>query len=183
MNARLHARTALPTPAGQPTTLGQIEQAAASYGVAPGAKAMMQAESRGAQRAVASGVYIVWRSKKNGADCSRVAGDARCFCGHALSAHKAVSKSNPQAPGCTSCPCRRFEFVPSRPEECGMWWLPRRKGFDVHSWRAPCRCKHGHDSHDPVTRRCRMCACSCFVSDYRCLGCDGSQVGVRCLPP
>ena len=182
MNARL-ARTALPTPAGQPTTLGQIEQAAASYGVAPGAKAMMQAESRGAQRAVASGVYIVWRSKKNGADCSRVGSDARCFCGHALSAHKAVSKSNPQAPACTSCPCRRFEFVPSRPEECGMWWLPRRKGFDVHSWRAPCRCKHGHDSHDPVTRRCRMCACSCFVSDYRCLGCDGSQVGVRFLPP
>ena len=97
MNARL-ARTALPTPAGQPTTLGQIEQAAASYGVAPGAKAMMQAESRGAQRAVASGVYIVWRSKKNGADCSRVGSDARCFCGHALSAHKAVSKSNPQPP-------------------------------------------------------------------------------------
>lgn len=180
MNARL-ARTVVPKLAGQPTTLAETEQAAASYGVAPGAKAMMQAESRGAQRAVASGVYIVWRSKKSGADCARVASDSRCFCGHPLSAHKAVSKSNPQPPACTSCACKRFDFVPSRPEECGMWWLPRRKGFDVHSWRAPCRCKHGHDAHDPSTRRCRVCACSCFVSDYRCLGCDGGQVGVR--PP
>ena len=180
MNARL-ARTVVPKLAGQPTTLAEIEQAAVSYGVAPGAKAMMQAESRGAQRAVASGVYIVWRSEKSGADCSRVASDSRCFCGHTLGGHKAVNKNNPQPPACTSCACRRFEYVPSRPEECGMWWLPRRKGFDVHSWRAPCRCKHGHDAHDPSSRNCRSCGCSCFTSEYRCLGCDGAQVGVR--PP
>ena len=135
MEART-ARTVVPKLAGQPTTIAEIERASASYGVAPGAKAMMQAESRGAQRALASGVYIVWRSMKSGADCSRVASDSRCFCGHALASHKAVSKTNPQPPACTSCTCRRFEFVPSRPEECGMWWLPRRKGTP-HRARIP----------------------------------------------
>ena len=162
--------------AGQPTSLTEIEQAAASYGVAPGAKAMMKAESRGARRAIASGVYIVWRSQKPGnPDCARVASESRCFCGHPLSMHTAVSKTNPQAPACSACGCKRFDFVPSRPEECGMWWLPRRKGFDVHTWRAPCRCKHGHDAHDPLTRRCTLCACPGFTSAYCCVGCDGSQ--------
>lgn len=56
-----------------------------------------------------------------------------------------------------------------------MWWLPRRKGFDVRTWRAPCHCKHGHDSHDPCTRSCRLCACGLFRSNYACLGCDGPQ--------
>jgi hypothetical protein len=32
-----------------------------------------------------------------------------------------------------------FKFVPSRPEECGMYWLVRRKDFDVKSWRPPCK--------------------------------------------
>ena len=135
---------------------------------------MMKAESQGARRAIATGVYIVWRSQ-TGADCARVGSDSRCFCGHSLLEHKAVSKSNPQPPACSSCSCRRFNFVPSRPEECGMWWLPRRKGFDVHAWRAPCRCKHGHDAHDPVTGRCRACACPSFVSAYCCVGCDAPQ--------
>jgi len=159
----------------QPNTPVGIEQAARSYGVAPGGKAMMQAESRGAQRAIASGVYIVWRSCKTGADCARVGDTARCICGHSLAAHAAINRKNPQAPACTSCGCRRFEFVPSRPEECGMWWLPRRKGFNVHSWRAPCRCGHGHDAHDPITRRCRTCGCNGFTSNYACIGCEGSQ--------
>lgn len=39
-----------------------------------------------------------------------------------------------------------------RPEEIGEWWLARRKGFNVHSWRAQCKCRHGHPQHDPVTR-------------------------------
>lgn len=55
-----------------------------------------------------------------------------------------------------------------RPEEVGEWWLPRRKGFNVHTWRAKCRCGHGHDEHDPGTRRCR-CGCPVFTSNFACL--------------
>ena len=76
----------------QPNTPAGIEQAARSYGVAPGGKAMMQAESRGAQRAIASGVYIVWRSCKTGADCARVGDTARCICGHSLAEHAASNR-------------------------------------------------------------------------------------------
>ena len=55
-----------------------------------------------------------------------------------------------------------------------MWHLPRRKGFNVHAWRAPCKCNHGHDCHDPVTMRCTKCAnCARFEPNYACIGCDG----------
>ena len=42
-----------------------------------------------------------------------------------------------------------FRFVPTRPEECGMYWLPRRKDFDINKWRAPCKCNHNHEEHSP----------------------------------
>ena len=135
----------------------------------------MPSRARGGARcAIESGVYIVWRGR-NGADCARVGGKSRCFCGCPLAAHAPISAGNPQPPPCRACACPAAEYVPSRPEEVGMWWLPRRKGFDVRAWRAPCRCKHGHDSHDPVTRRCTLCGCSCFKSAYACLGCDRGQ--------
>ena len=96
------------------------------------------------------------------------------FEGGARSAQKGVKPGNPQAPACAKCKCRRFSYVPMRPEECGMWHLPRRKGFDVHAWRAPCKCNHGHDCHDPVTMRCTKCAnCARFEPNYACIGCDG----------
>ncbi|KAJ9533555.1 hypothetical protein QJQ45_026610, partial [Haematococcus lacustris] len=59
------------------------------------------------------------------------------------------------------------------PEEVGDWWLVRRKGFNVHTWRAKCRCGHGHDEHDPVHKcvRCR-CGCARFTSNFACLACD-----------
>merc|ERR1711965_930181 len=61
-----------------------------------------------------------------------------------------------------------------RPEECSMWHLPRRKGFAVHLWRAPCKCGHGHDQHDPVTLKCNACGnCGHFTPNYVCIGCDG----------
>ena len=158
-----------------PQSAAQVEQAFNDYGAAPGGKAMMRAEMCAAEEAIASTVYITWRSEKTGADCSRVSSASRCFCGHALSEHAPVNRSNPRPPACTLCDCKRFDFVPSRPEECGMWWLPRRKGFDVRTWRAPCRCQHGHDSHDPRTHSCRSCSCRVFDSAYQCIGCDGKQ--------
>lgn len=55
-----------------------------------------------------------------------------------------------------------------------MWHLPRRKGFNVHAWRAPCKCNHGHDVHDPITGKCTACDnCRVFTPNYVCIGCDG----------
>jgi len=62
-----------------------------------------------------------------------------------------------------------------RPEEVGEWWMPRRKGFNVHKWSANCKCKCGHREHNPVTRRCNQCGCGGFQSAYRCVACDQSQ--------
>lgn len=70
------------------------------------------------------------------------------------------------------CACRRFAFVPRRPEEVGEWWLPRRRGFDVHAWRAKCRCGHSHDEHHPLSRRCAATGCGAFSSAFRCVVCE-----------
>ena len=44
---------------------------------------------------------------------------------------------NIKPPTCKSSSCRRctgFSYCPTRPEEVGQWWLPRRKDFDVRGW-------------------------------------------------
>ena len=170
-------------PSQTPQSLGEIEAAAHDFGVAPGGRAMILAELDAAETSIATGVYVVWRTNKTGesaagvqkdGQCCRLGPNSRCFCGHSLSEHKAVKQGNPQAPACTKCKCRRFNYVPMRPEECGMWHLPRRKGFNVHLWRAPCKCKCGHDAHDPVTLKCNGCNnCARFEPNYCCIGCDG----------
>merc|ERR1712194_189904 len=67
-----------------------------------------------------------------------------------------------------------FENIPQRPEECGMYWLPRRKEFKLSEWRAPCKCRHGHDSHGAnYPRKCKQCSCFGFNSDFACISCDG----------
>eukprot|EP00965_Chrysotila_dentata_P226651 6195543-Pleurochrysis_carterae.AAC.2 len=158
-----------------PRSVDDVERGIAAYGAAPGGKLLLRREAKAAAEAQASGVYITWCSTKTGAECCRIASVCRCLCGHRLEDHAPVNKNNPRPTPCTNCECRGYSFVPSRPEEVGMWWLPRRKGFDVRAWRAPCKCKHGHDAHDPRTRRCHGCACASFVSDYVCIGCDGAQ--------
>ena len=170
-------------PGPTPQTREEVEQAAQDYGIAPGGRAMVLAELEAADASIASGVYICWRTTKTGessagvrkeGQCCRLGQKSRCFCGHSLAEHKAVKRGNPQAPACTLCKCRRFSYMPMRPEECGMWHLPRRKGFNVHAWRAPCKCKHGHDAHDPVTRKCNECGnCRVFDANFACIGCDG----------
>ena len=162
-------------PLATPQTAQQVEQAFHDYGATPGGKAMMRAEMRAAEEAIASKIYITWRSELTGADCCRVGSMSRCFCGRTLKEHAPINPRNPQPPPCAATGCKRFEYVPSRPEEVGMWWLPRRKGFDVRKWRAPCKCQHGHDEHDPVTRRCKSSGCKAFDSAYQCIGCDGKQ--------
>jgi hypothetical protein len=63
--------------------------------------------------------------------------------------------------------------MPRRPEEVGMWWLPRRKGFNVNTWRASCKCKHTHVEHKANRpNKCQQCSCYQFESDFACIGCD-----------
>ena len=167
----------------QPTSLAAIRKGIQQYGAAPGGKAMMQMENEAAIEALRTGVYIVWRSHKaKGGDfCARVGPRSRCFCGHLFGAHRA-NTSNTTKPtkskrstsyGCSQCSCLCFQYIPQRPEEVGEWWLPRRKGFNVHTWRAKCRCGHPHDAHDPRTMSCKHCSCSHFSSNFCCVTCDG----------
>ena len=170
-------------PGPTPQSKEELEQAAHDYGIAPGGRAMMLAEIDAADYSASTGVYIVWRTMKSGessegvrkeGQCCRLGPNSRCFCGHSLAEHKSFKQGNPQAPACAKCKCRRFSYVPMRPEECGMWHLPRRKGFNVHLWRAPCKCNCGHDKHDPVTHKCNGCGnCRVFTPNYVCIGCDG----------
>ncbi|CAM9459357.1 unnamed protein product [Heterosigma akashiwo] len=60
----------------------QLVSAIQQFGVAPGARWMMQAELEGAKQALETGVYVTWRSEKSGQDCVRVGPRHRCFCGH-----------------------------------------------------------------------------------------------------
>lgn len=158
-----------------PQSREEIEAAVEAYGPAPGGVALMRLEAAAADEAIATGVYVTWWSARARKECARVAGASRCMCGHALHEHRELDRRNPRAPPCAQCGCRAYDFVPQRPEECGMWWLPRRREFDIRTWRAPCRCKHGHDAHDARTGRCARCACRAFDGDYACITCDGRQ--------
>jgi len=154
-----------------------IRQNVERFGPAPGAKKMLTWEKEAADLAVSTGLYTVWRSTTSGQDCTRVGPSSRCFCGHLYKSHAegggpcCVGKDGPP------CKCKRFEFIPRRPEEVGEWWMPRRKGFNVITWRAKCRCKHGHDDHMPPGSpysKCRAPGCGCghFNSDFLCVVCD-----------
>ena len=199
-----HPAANAPLDAAQHMALRNVEQAVRTYGPAPGARAMMNAEEEAARMAQASGRYVTWRSLADGQDCCRIGPKARCFCGHTFAEHTTGGLG-----GCQNCSeCTRFAYMPSRPEEVGEWWLPRRKGFDVRHWRAKCQCGHGHDVHsairggrcagriappvraaaprraianhghpDPASKALaegRPCGCRCFVSAFRCVVCEAS---------
>lgn len=163
---------------------------------------MQSAGLQAAQTAMATGVYVVYRNAATKQECARVGPSALCFCGHGMGAHRGpdggrcgggskfsfgggggggksfASPSSSPSSSSSPCACRRFEFVPRRPEEVGEWWLPRRRGFNVQAWRAKCRCGHGHDEHHPWTRRCAAaacgggCGCGTFSSAFCCVVCE-----------
>lgn len=145
-----------------PTTREGIEEAQKKHGSAVGGRACMQNENEAATESIESGIYVTWipmdgalassasdELKDGTGQCCRVRQEASCLCGHTLSNHAPVPHSKKatfiKPPKCTAprCGCRCYNYVPDRPEECGQWWLPRRKDFKITEWRQvrPCRRK------------------------------------------
>mmetsp|Transcript_26 Transcript_26/g.36 ORF Transcript_26/g.36 Transcript_26/m.36 type:complete len:346 (-) Transcript_26:279-1316(-) len=157
--------------------LQDISASIKAYGVSQGSKKTVERERLAATEACASKTYVVWSSGKDekGAEilCSRVASTSRCFCGHPYSMHAKSMKKNKFHCKKKSCKCPRFDYVPMSPEEIGEYWLPRRRGFDLGSWRAKCKCGHSHEDHTAdYARRCRKCKCSQYRSAWACVVCN-----------
>ena len=148
-------------------------QLVSTVGPAPGSKKIMTWEFNHANEAIESGIYVTWISYGAKEDCFRVGSDSKCFCGHFFKNHDKILKNGRFKTNCKNCLCKQFRFIPRRPEELNQWWLPRRKGFDINTWRASCVCKHPHDEHSPVAPyKCKSCSCFDFVSDFCCISCD-----------
>lgn len=140
-------------------------------------KKLFDPEREAALQAIHTSIYVGWRCLGNNFDCIRVGDNSKCFCGHQLNEHAKFTASRKQTLECLaqSCSCKQFAFIPSRPEEIGEWWLQKRPGFDLSSWRAKCRCKHTHEEHNPNSnRKCRIKSCTCFAfdSNFLCAACD-----------
>ena len=163
------------------------------YGIAPGGRAMMLAEIDAADFSASTGVYIVWRtmrgsgeklrrSPKGGGAVLPSRGPIRAaFVGIRSQNTNLSSRATRRRPPARSASAM-VSAMPMRPEECGMWHLPRRKGFNVHLWRAPCKCSCGHDKHDPVTHKCNGCGnCRVFTPNYVCI--PGATVAVTSMKP
>ncbi|KAA0186786.1 hypothetical protein FBUS_10369, partial [Fasciolopsis buskii] len=127
-----------------------------------------------------SGIYVAWRPTEkpwDQQDCQRVSSKSRCFCGHLLNQHEKYNSKHVFLKCVqSSCLCKAYKFVPSRPEEVGEYWLTKRRDFDPAAYRAKCRCKHTHEEHvaDPPPYRCQAkgCGCSGFTSAFVCAACD-----------
>ena len=140
-------------------------------------KKLFDPEREAALQAIETGLYIGWRCWGNDFDCIRVNTNSKCFCGHLLAEHASFDERRRKNSECraTGCACKQYAFIPSRPEDIGEWWLQKRPGYDVSSWRAKCRCKHTHEQHHPNgSRKCKIknCACFAFDSSFLCAACD-----------
>jgi hypothetical protein len=171
----------------QPTDVAGIAGAIAIHGPAPNARLNLQLETQAAEESLQTGLYISWVPHpscilgssaadeiKNGTgQCCRVGSHSFCRCGHQLSAHKPLGKIKVgynKPPSCGTCKrCPGFEYSPHFPEECGQWWLSRRKDFVLSDWRKvspDCTCaKLGILSFN-TTSSCSMDAIFCAYSIY-----------------
>jgi hypothetical protein len=121
---------------------------------APRVQKLFNTEVQAAQQALQTGLYIGYRCPEFNWDCIRVSLENKCFCGHLLNEHKEFDGKRVTLP-CFQCKCKSFAYIPSRPEDVGEFWFQRRRNFDVTQYRVKCKCKHAHDSHDPIMRNCR----------------------------
>eukprot|EP01019_Chilodonella_uncinata_P003927 GABU01004813.1.p2 GENE.GABU01004813.1~~GABU01004813.1.p2 ORF type:complete len:155 (-),score=11.93 GABU01004813.1:436-831(-) len=100
---------------------------------------MMDFEFLHANEAVKSGLYVTYYSDAKKIECGRVGSKSKCFCGHLYAEHDVMALKKKITSKCKNCPCKDFKFIPTRPEECGMYWLPRRKEFKVSEWKPKCK--------------------------------------------
>lgn len=134
---------------------------------------MMGWEFNHARESIMNGIYVTWISDNAKEDCFRIGTNSKCFCGHLFKDHQKILTKTQQKNNCTTCDCKAFSFIPRRPEEIGQGHLPRRKGFDINTWRASCVCKHTHEEHSAVgPHKCATCGCYDFQSDFCCISCD-----------
>lgn len=110
-------------------------------------------EYAAAQESIANGLYITWipsafitipasatdEIKSGIGQCCRIGSQSLCQCGHNLASHqkpKVPKKGYIKPPACASCKrCKQFTYSPSYTEECGQWWLMRRRDFNLRDWR------------------------------------------------
>lgn len=116
-------------------------------------------------------IQVTYHCEKKNHECSRVGSKSLCFCGCKYADHDIKASKKRITSKCKNCPCKEFKFIPQRPEECGMYWLPRRKGFKVSEWKAKCKCKLPHDEHNPLPPY-RSKNCQGFYCDFACIACD-----------
>jgi hypothetical protein len=110
---------------------------------------------------VKAGICVVAKAGK--ADDMLPSFARRCFCGHSLATHANHRGVAGGACGGEKCQCRRFRYIPVRPEEVGEWWLPRRKGFnvgEVSKCVAECICRTPNLCTARVTVLLRVCQLS-----------------------
>ncbi|GMI47982.1 hypothetical protein TrCOL_g6323 [Triparma columacea] len=144
--------------------------------ISDGGAAMLNAERAGAEYALRTGTYVVFRNVEKELtkrsvlpDCFRLSYDSPCFCGCTLADHLEIGGR------CKSCrSCRLYKFVYTRPEEIGDGHLVRRRGFNVTKWRYRCECGHTHLDHRGPTGPCKECGCGGFRGFGLCVSCDGA---------
>ena len=126
---------------------------------------LFNSECEAAENAIQTGLYIGYRCPEFQWDCIRVNLNHKCFCGHLLAEHEKFDgkKHMLKCNSSSSCKCKRFNFIPSRPEDVGEFWYARRRDFDVTKYRVKCKCKHAHDLHDPTLLNCLEKGCGCTV--------------------
>ncbi len=167
-------------------TVENISEAVNIHGAAPGGVACLRGEEEAAQESLENGLYITWgpkedcfrliredsvREKYEGGreQCCRVGSLSVCLCGHKLIDHKEVHKKSSfiRPPKCnkSGCRCFGFNYMPSRPEECGQWWLPRRKDFDLKAWRRVSTTAYSLFFHS-------LQRVQSNPEEYACIGCD-----------
>ena len=143
------------------------------FGPSAGGKAMMDFEYVNAQEAVESGIYCTYWSDAKQRECGRVGSTSKCFCGCSYSDHQIKVTKKRESSKCMNCKCKQFRWVPTRPEECGKYWLPRRKNFKVSEWFPKCKCGKATYEHEPNPPfRGKHHSCGGFWSDFACIGCD-----------
>ena len=140
---------------GCPTDISSIEHGITSYGIAPNSSRMLSNEIKASKESINNGIYITYiptdtyqltslasdEIRNSIGQCCRISSSSLCICGHDLQNHDEVKSFKSsiyiKPPRCKQCShrCKGYNYIPSLPEECGQWWLSRRKDFNLEQWR------------------------------------------------